>query len=244
MILAKIGFLIVVFLSNIIQCVTGFAGTVLAMPFSIMLVGFGTAKPILNVLGIAASVGVVIQHRKVIRWPTFGEILAVALPGMALGTYLRPQLIGYEVLLYKALGLIVLAFDLMNVISPRTKKPIVGEGKAVGYPLLALGGAVHGVFTCGGPLIVTYASVKLKENEQFSATLSMVWIVLNSIMFITDLAAGCFVRETNQLLFACLALLLIALRLGHRIAEKLSRKSFMVLTDTLMAISGVSLLVK
>ncbi len=41
-------FLIVVFLTNIIQCVTGFAGTVLAMPFSVMLIGLAPAKAILN----------------------------------------------------------------------------------------------------------------------------------------------------------------------------------------------------
>lgn len=37
--LKSIRFFIVVFISNVIQCITGFAGTVLAMPFSIMLIG-------------------------------------------------------------------------------------------------------------------------------------------------------------------------------------------------------------
>ncbi len=47
----KILFLLVVFFTNIIQGITGFAGTMLAMPPSVMLVGFDTAKPILNALG-------------------------------------------------------------------------------------------------------------------------------------------------------------------------------------------------
>ena len=51
-------FLIVVFLSNVIQSITGFAGTVLAMPFSVMLIGYNGARAILNALGLAASVGV------------------------------------------------------------------------------------------------------------------------------------------------------------------------------------------
>ena len=50
-------FLLVVFVSNVIQSITGFAGTVLAMPFSIMLEGYSVAKPILNVLGIVVSIG-------------------------------------------------------------------------------------------------------------------------------------------------------------------------------------------
>ena len=60
-------FLLVVFLSNIIQCITGFAGTVLAMPFSVMLIGLADAKAILNVLGAAASVGVLITGYKYVN---------------------------------------------------------------------------------------------------------------------------------------------------------------------------------
>lgn len=242
--LQKIAFLAVVFLSNVIQCITGFAGTVLAMPFSIMLVGFNTAKPILNVLGVAASVGVVAQNRKAIQWKECGIILGVTLPGMVLGALLRARLAAYDSVLYKTLGVIVIAFALMNFISLLTQKNLVDRAQALGFVLLALGGVVHGMFVCGGPLIVTYASVRLKENDQFRATLSAVWIVLNLILFAGDLHAGYFVRDTWLLLAVCLALLVLSILLGNAIAKKLSRKVFLILTDTLMVISGVSLLVK
>ena len=242
--LQNILFLIVVFLSNVIQCITGFAGTVLAMPFSIMLVGFDTAKPILNVLGIAASIGVVAQNRKAIQWKEFGIILGVTLPGMLLGALLRARLAAYDSVLYKTLGVIVIAFALMNFISLLTQKNLVDRAQALGFALLALGGVVHGMFVCGGPLIVTYASVRLKENDQFRATLSTVWIVLNTLLMIGDLRAGYFVKETNLLLLVCLALLVLSILLGNAIAKKLSRKVFLILTDTLMVISGISLLVK
>ena len=45
-------FYIIIFLTNVIQGITGFAGTILAMPPSLILVGYDVAKPILNVLGI------------------------------------------------------------------------------------------------------------------------------------------------------------------------------------------------
>ena len=57
-------FIVVVFLTNVIQCVTGFAGTVLAMPFSVLLIGYDAARPILNALGLFASVYVVIKSTK------------------------------------------------------------------------------------------------------------------------------------------------------------------------------------
>ena len=49
-------FFIIIFLTNIIQGITGFAGTILAMPPSLMLVGYNVAKPVLNVLGILSGV--------------------------------------------------------------------------------------------------------------------------------------------------------------------------------------------
>lgn len=81
----KIVFLIIVFLSNIIQCITGFAGTVLAMPFSVMTAGYTAAKPILNVLGIAASVYIVTKDYKYVNKREFAKITAVMLAGIAAG---------------------------------------------------------------------------------------------------------------------------------------------------------------
>ena len=57
-------FLLVVFLTNVIQCITGFAGTVLAMPFSVLLVGYDAARPVLNLLGLLASVYVAAAGRR------------------------------------------------------------------------------------------------------------------------------------------------------------------------------------
>ena len=43
-------FLLVLFVSNVIQAITGFAGTVLAMPPSVYLLGLDHAKVVLNVM--------------------------------------------------------------------------------------------------------------------------------------------------------------------------------------------------
>ena len=42
-------YFIIILLTNMIQGITGFAGTVLAMPFCILLLGIGIAKPVLNI---------------------------------------------------------------------------------------------------------------------------------------------------------------------------------------------------
>lgn len=45
-------FLIVLFIANIIQAITGFVGTVLAMPASMFLLGIDDAKVVLNVMAL------------------------------------------------------------------------------------------------------------------------------------------------------------------------------------------------
>ena len=56
-------FFLVILLANIIQGITGFAGTILAMPPSLMLVGYSVAKPVLNVLGLLSGIYVFVGHR-------------------------------------------------------------------------------------------------------------------------------------------------------------------------------------
>ena len=48
-------FLIVLFIANIIQAITGFAGTVLAMPASMFLLGIDDAKVVLNVMALISA---------------------------------------------------------------------------------------------------------------------------------------------------------------------------------------------
>lgn len=243
-------FFIVVLATNIIQCITGFAGTVLAMPFSIMLVGFDVARPILNVLGIVASVIIVAQKRQFVNKKELLKITCIMLAGMVPGFLIINHFSVNSGVLYKTLGIIVIGFTALGIIrSRRQDKNNVKKQKRlfndiVMYGLLLLSGIVHGMFVCGGPLLVVYANDKLKDSDEFRSTVSAVWIVLNSINMFTDIGAGRFNGNTVILLLISTAVLFLAMLIGNLIYKHMNKKAFMVLTYTLMAISGVSLLVK
>lgn len=242
--LKEILFLLVVFLSNIIQCVTGFAGTVLAMPPSIMLVGYGTAKPILNVLGIAASAGVIATNFKSINKKEFLKITSVMLLGIVGGIFISGYFAKYAKTLYIALGVTVIVIALRNTVKFLSKKESKNLPKAVSLFLLVLSGLIHGIFVCGGPLLVTYASARLKDTDEFRSTLSAVWIVLNSLILFSDIRARSFQKDTLILLLVCIAVLFFAIFIGNLISKKLSKNTFLIITYVLMLISGVSLIFK
>lgn len=242
--ISKIVFLIIVFLTNIIQCITGFAGTVLAMPFSVMTVGYDTAKPILNVLGIAASVYIVAKDYKYINKKEFAKITAVMLAGIVAGFFLS-GLIGIESrVMYIILGTVVIAFAVINACRFYTKKEDKKYPVVISAALLIVSGIVHGMFVCGGPLLVTYLGGVIKDKREFRATVSSVWIVLNTIIMLGDIKLGYFNSELFIMLIAALIVLAAALIVGNLIYKKMSRNVFLQLTYALMFISGVSLLIK
>ncbi len=242
--LPKILFLVTVFLTNIIQCITGFAGTVLAMPFSIRLIGLDSARSILNLLGLLASVYVVIVCRKSIDIKEFGKMAGLMFIGMGAGLFLKKYFSGNPSLLYIILGVTVIIFAVTNAVKFYTGKEDKPFPEPVAVPLAVIGGIVHGMFVCGGPLLVTYASGKIKDKDTFRGTLSLVWILLNGIIFATDIHSGYFTLPTVKLAVVSAAVLAAALVVGNLICKKLSRSFFLQLTYVLMFISGISLLIK
>ena len=241
-------FLLVVFVSNVIQSITGFAGTVLAMPFSIMLVGYTTAKPILNVLGIVVSLGVVSINRKALNKKQFFKMIGVMLVGM-IGGILFSNLFNISAkLLYKALGIIVISFMVLGCYHSFSKKYKEKEKREKtsiwSYIVLIFAGIVHGMFVCGGPLLVVYASENIKKRDEFRVTISAVWAVLNTIILFTDIRSGYFTPKLFLLLGISVAVLFGALFLGSVILKHINKKWFMIITYVLMGISGLSLILK
>ena len=106
--LNQILFYIVILLTNIIHGITGFAGTILAMPPSLMLVGYDIAKPILNVLAIFSGVYVFVGNYKKIDWKELAKIVVVMALGIFGAVFIKGLFVGKEHLLYKLLGLLVI----------------------------------------------------------------------------------------------------------------------------------------
>ena len=260
-------FLLVIIFANIMQTITGFAGTVLAMPFSIILVGSELSRTVLNILGIAASLGVVILNRKAINWKEVLKICAIMLVGMVAGYLIISYANISKQILYFILAGFVLLFTVIGCYTTfikKEKKEEVDETQLLDnqdqasimkepiykvilwYALLVVAGVVHGMYVCGGPLLIIYATKKLKDKDKFRSTLSMVWVVLNIVNLVRDILFGNFVTGDPKMTFIVLAMALgvltAAVAIGNLIAKRLNRKTFMIITYVLMAISAISLI--
>ena len=144
--LQEILFYIVIFLANIIHGITGFAGTILAMPFGIKLVGYEVAKPILNVLAIISGIYVFIGNRKSVNWKELIKIVAIMTVGILGGVFIKGLFVGKEQILYMLLGIFVIGLAVKGLFTMDREEK--GESK-FRILLLPLAGIVHGIFVSG-----------------------------------------------------------------------------------------------
>lgn len=271
-------FFLVILLSNIIQGITGFAGTILAMPPSLMLVGYDTAKPVLNVLGLLSGIYVFAGHRKHVCWGELKKIVAVMAAGIVGGIFLKGFFAGRERALYALLGLFVVCLSLQGLHklwrdwlgtqedaaagaeaaaeakaaagAKAAEAKAAAEGKAAGpdkaglYLLLGLAGIVHGIFVSGGPLLIGYLTKRIQDKVSFRATISTVWVVLNTIILLDDIRSGLWNPELVKIQAASIPFLLAGMAVGSRLYAKMSQRLFMLITYVLLFVSGISLLIK
>jgi hypothetical protein len=109
--------------------------------------------------------------------------------------------------------------------------------------VLILGGFIHGIFATGGPLIVFFASREIKEKAAFRATMSMLWLILNSVLLIRYLIAGQLGKQPLQLAGMLVPALLIGIGIGEIIHHRVDERIFKFVVQGILLLTGISLLV-
>ncbi len=235
-------FFVVVMLSNIMQGITGFAGTILAMPVSILLVGYPVAKPILNVLGLLSGIYVFLGNRDKVCWNEIRRIVAVMAVGILAGIGIS-RFIGSDTkILYCLLGIFVIVLALEGLWEQLLRKKAAEKQSPLLPLLLPLAGIVHGIFVSGGPLLIGYLTRRIADKTEFRATISTIWIFLNSMVLADDLLEGRWNMKMLVLQIAVIPFLLLGMWIGGWLYSRMSQKEFMVITYILLFISGVLLI--
>ncbi len=234
--LKEILFLSIVLLANIMEGITGFAGTMLAMPLSMILLGVQESKSILNIVAIIASTIIFTSTYKDINKKELLKIVVLMLIGMTGGIYIFTVFPASG--LAKIYGVLIILISLKGLF---VKKQISLSGIGLTLVLL-IAGIIHGMFLSGGALLIIYAVAVLKEKETIRATLSPVWIILNVYMLAQDLYFGNITIQVVKLSLYSFLPLLIAIAFGNYLHKKMNQKFFINLTYFLLIVSGITLL--
>ena len=234
---SEIVFILVVFLSNAIHSVTGFAGTLLAMPASIRLIGVEQAKTVLNSVGLLCCIILGFQTCHDANKKEFVKISLWMLAGMVLGLALF-QWIPFGFLSY-VYAVLIIAVALKNLFIQREFK--LSEIQMT--LILLTAGIIHGMFISGGALLVIYARRRFPDKKEFRATLTPVWIFLNSLLLIRQIWSGSFTSHVVFLSVVSTVPMLLGVAVGNLIYKKINQKAFSVMACILLLISGIMMLI-
>lgn len=233
----EILFLIVIFISYTFEAMTGFAGTLLAMPSSMMLIGVYEAKAALNIVALVTCTTITILHYKSIDWREFIKIILLMLIGMVIGIILFERLPSEALL--TVYGVFILAIALKNLVMRKELKPLPLLG---GILIVLLAGVIHGMFISGGALLVLYAMTVLREKAVFRATVAAIWLVLNAILLINQIRMGYVTSEVMTLTMYAAIPLFFAIIIGNYLHRYIKQETFTTITYILLLLSGIILL--
>ncbi len=230
-------FVLVIFFANIIEGITGFAGTMLAMPVSMLMIGVQEAKAVLNIVAIIVSLGIAIRNYKNVNIKEVLKISFLMMIGIVGGLYLF-SLLPVRNLLF-TYGILIIVVAIRGLFNKK-------EANLSSWMLVTIvisAGIIHGMFLSGGSLLVLYAVSVLKEKSIIRATLAPVWIILNSIILIRDITTGDFTCEVMLWVAYCIVPLVLALIIGNKLHGIIRQEVFIKLTYILLIVSGFILLV-
>ena len=250
----EILFFLILFGANLIQAITGFAGTLLAMPPSMQLLGVDEAKSVLAVLDQLSCLLIVLTGFRHINWKEFGKMAVLMVIGMFAGMKI------FEVFPIQQLltlyGVMILGIALWKLFGQRLiqgrkmepeKTSEAGLLPERNFSLRSLAmlcvilaaGVIHGMFVSGGALLVIYASSALKEKEEFRATMAMLWVTIGCYITGNQIKSGFFNSRVILLCAVGLIPLFVGIWAGTRLVKKIHQETFLKLTYVLLIISGV-----
>lgn len=220
--------------ANLLQAITGFAGTLLAMPPTMRLIGVSSAKALLNAIAQISSLMIVITGFRHINWKEFIKMFLLMVAGMAAGIKLFEIFPVQQLLIVYGVMIIVIALWKMFV-----KREIKLPG-FVSLLIIFAAGIIHGMFVSGGALLVIYAASAMKDKEEFRATLALIWVTIGCYMTFNQVSLGNFNSYVVCLLAIGIIPVFIGTWIGTKLVRKIRQEVFMNITYVLLLISGIT----
>lgn len=228
----------IIFYSNIVQALTGFAGVMLSIPPIILIYGADTAKSTINIICWIISVMIAWENRKYTDWKAVRHIASYMLAGMAVGIYLYSRIdASFLVPFY---GAIIVLVALKNLLL----KPSDKQLSETIYNFILFGaGIIHGMFVSGGALLVIYLAAHFKDKYAFRANVASLWCILNLVLMVTDWTKGLYTPHFFGMVALGIIPLAMALYLGNKLHARINQVMFRRVTYGLLFMAGSMILI-
>ncbi len=222
----------------LVQTVTGFGSTVLAVVFGAWLVPVEALVPVLLLVDLPLVGFLAARDRaKIDRGVLAGLVLPWMGLGVAAGAAVAPWLGGDT--LRRLYGLVVVGLVARELAGGG---PATSTTAARGFTFGA--GIVHGIWGSGGPLLVQAVRPRLPDRGAFRATMCTVWLVFDAVVLTTVLARGGVDGATLTRALLVAPAIPVGVWLGDRLHHSLPERPFALVVRGLLLLGGFALAVR
>ncbi len=237
------GLVAIAAVAHTVETITGFGATVLSLALGAHLVPLEQLILALVVVGALQSVWLVARGWRAIAWRLLGtRVLPAAGAGLCGGALVRAHLAEAELRL--ALGLFIVvaaALELWRLRRGDLPRPPLA--RPLELTIYAAAGVVHGLFATGGPLVVLALSRVGLDKHGFRATLSTLWLLLNTTLIAIAWRRDAIDAASGGLLLYLVPGLVLGILIGERLHRRISPLGFRRLVQGCLLVAGGALLV-
>lgn len=232
----------VIFCTHLLEAITGFGSSVLALPFLNITLGLRMAVQVLCILSWIMALYIVIRSWKCLVWKEFLFIVCFVALGMPVGMWIFDKL--PAAVLCIILGTFMIAVGIRGEITTLKSDPAAPNAPAKRTLLMKLllfcGGIIHGAFGSGGPFIVIYSAKALPDKRLFRGTLSLLWLSMNSIrLFDWGIHGELWNMELGKCLLWSFPVVIAGILIGDYLHNKVSEHHFKIGVYAVLVLSGI-----
>lgn len=232
-------FAAVVFATYCIQGVTGFGGTVLALPFAVRLVADPrVVVPVLTLQSLIFCACFLLMDRSGVVWRKVGIMVFYLSLGAPVGVFFFKSIPPST--FKPVLGALIVAIALWGIARARCARLArFVPGPILSRLMLVLGGAVQGSFGSGGPFVMLYAETAFKDKGEFRTSLLALWFLSNLIVVPQYFLAGIDVPQVLSLTAWSIPAVLVGLILSLPLHRRLGQRSFLLVLYAFLFLAGL-----
>lgn len=230
---------VAVFLGTFSQSVAGFGLGLIIMPILSAQLTLGVARPLVALIAMTVQLTMLIRLRQSIDPRTIGLMGLMGLFGIPAGIYIADSGMLNERVLLIALGVLVTAYALYGLLSPRL--PELKNDRYLGLAAF-LSGILTGAYNVGGPPVIVYADARRWTPEQVRTNLQGFFVFKYVVIIITHAMSGNFTPAVWQSYVWVIPSMVIGLALGFALYGRINNERFRTIVLVLLAANGAKML--
>ncbi|MDO9576764.1 MAG: sulfite exporter TauE/SafE family protein [Candidatus Cloacimonadales bacterium] len=225
----------VIFLvSALLQGLSGFGFSILAVPLITLFIAPKTAVPILMLYSIIINIVVLYSARKEVDIKKIWILLLAGIIGLPFGARLLVTLDGN--ILKVGIGILILIFGTLLLLGYRKE---LKHEKIAMIPIGIISGLLSGSISISGPPIIIFLANKQLGKHSFRGNLALYFFLLNIFTIPVFFLNGLFTKEVISYSITFLPGLIVGVIVGNLLSHKVQEQHFQKFTLALLMIMGV-----